>query len=96
MVKEKYSKIIFVTFLVFLCSLAQFVTEGGAEETVSITTDDGKGIIDVIIYTLAGQSVMQGMPVNGMMDVSNLQPGMYIVEVTVKNTRIRQKLLVQR
>jgi dienelactone hydrolase len=42
MVKEKYSKIIFVTFLILLCSLAQFLTEGGAEETVSISTDDGK------------------------------------------------------
>ena len=32
----------------------------------------------------------------GAINISNLQPGMYIVEVTVKNTRIRQKLLVQR
>ncbi len=33
---------------------------------------------------------------NGTVDISVLQPGMYIVEVTIENTRIRQKLLVQR
>jgi dienelactone hydrolase len=42
MVKVKYSKTIFFTFLLLICSLARFVTQGGAEETVSITTDDGK------------------------------------------------------
>ena len=42
MVKVKYSKTIFFTFLLLICSLARFVTQGGAEETVSIATDDGK------------------------------------------------------
>ena len=42
MVKVKYSKTIFFTFLILICSFARFVTQGGAEETVSITTDDGK------------------------------------------------------
>jgi len=42
MVKEKYSKIPIFLFLILLCSLARFVTEGGAEEIVSITTDDGE------------------------------------------------------
>lgn len=42
MLKEKYSRIIFFSFLILLCSLAQCVTEAVAEETVSITTDDGK------------------------------------------------------
>ena len=42
MLKGKYSKLIFFLFLILLCSFAQFVAEGVAEETVFITTDDGK------------------------------------------------------
>jgi dienelactone hydrolase len=42
MVKRKYYKIIFFSFLLLYCSLAQFVIEGVAEETVLITTDDGQ------------------------------------------------------
>lgn len=42
MVKGKYYKIIFFSFLILYCSLAQFVIEGVAEETVLITTDDGQ------------------------------------------------------
>jgi len=41
MVKGKNYKIIFFSFLIFLCSVAQFVVEGAAEETVLITTGDG-------------------------------------------------------
>ena len=44
MLKEKYPRIIFFSFLILLCSLAQFVTEAVAEETVVITTDDGKAL----------------------------------------------------
>ncbi len=33
--------------------------------------------------------------VNGIIDISALQPGMYIVEVSIENIRIRRKLLVE-
>jgi len=42
MVRGKYYKIIFFSFLILYSSFAQFVTEGVAEETVLITTDDGQ------------------------------------------------------
>lgn len=57
---------------------------------------DGFEIDDVNIYTLTGQHVLQANPANEAIDISALQPGMYTVEVTVENTRLRQKLLVQR
>jgi dienelactone hydrolase len=42
MLKEKYSKILFFSLLILLCPPAQFLSEAVTEETVSITTDDGK------------------------------------------------------
>jgi len=51
-------------------------------------------IDEVSIYTLTGQQVLQERPVDGAIDISGLQTGMYIVEVVVENTRLRQKLLV--
>ena len=56
----------------------------------------GHTIDEVSIYTLTGQQVMRVRPADGTIDISRLQPGMYIVEAMVENTRIRKKLLVQR
>ncbi len=56
----------------------------------------GHTIDDVSIYTLTGQKVLQQRPVNGPVYISDLQPCMYIVEVTIENIKLRQKLLVQR
>jgi len=66
-----------------------------ATQELNITAE-GHTIEEVNIYTLTGQQVHQESPVNGTIDISTLQPGMYIVEVMIENTRIRQKLLVQR
>jgi hypothetical protein len=52
-------------------------------------------IDEVIIYTLAGQKVIAIRPKSESIDISTLQPGMYIVEVTVEGKKLRQKLLVQ-
>ncbi len=59
-------------------------------------TADGYLIDQITIYTFTGQRVLQERPTNGTIDISHLQPGMYIVEVTVEKTKFRQKLLVQR
>jgi len=56
---------------------------------------EGYSIDAVIIYTLTGQQVLHEKQVSGTIDISHLTPGMYIVEVTVENTRLRQKLLVK-
>jgi len=66
-----------------------------ANQELNISVE-GYNIDEVIIYTLTGQQVMHKRPVNGTIDISALQPGMYIVEVTVGGLKVRQKLLVQR
>ena len=57
---------------------------------------DSHTIDEVKIYTLTGQQILQERPAGGTIDISHLQPGMYIVEVTIENRKLRQKLLVQR
>lgn len=66
-----------------------------ATNKVNISTGDGREIDEVSIYTLTGQQVLKARPVNGKVDISHLQPGMYIVEVVVENIRLRQKLLIE-
>ena len=66
-----------------------------AKQELKIFTDDGRDIEEVSIYTLTGQRLMKDRPANGIIDISCLQSGMYIVEVTIDSTRIRRKLLVQ-
>ena len=59
-------------------------------------TVEGLALDEVAIYTVTGQRVLQKKPANGSVDISHLQAGMYIVEVSVENRKVRQKLLVQR
>ena len=66
-----------------------------AHQSINISLQ-GFVINELNIYTLTGQRVLQERPVHGSIDISNLQAGMYIVEVVVENSCIRQKLLVQR
>ena len=73
--------------------LTIFPNPANQELNISI---DNHIIGEVKIYTLTGQQMMQDKPSNGTIDISHLQPGMYIVDVTIENTRIMQKLLVQR
>jgi len=63
---------------------------------VNISTHNQKDIEELCIYNPTGQQVLQERPAYGTIDISDLKPGMYIVEVTVENGKIRQKLLVQR
>ena len=57
---------------------------------------DGNNIDELTIYTTTGKQVLRERLVKGTIDISALQAGMYIVEVTIENTRLWQKLLVQR
>ena len=49
-------------------------------------------------YAYVGTNTSCGFAPAGVstIDISHLQPGMYIVEVVFENMKIRQKLLVQR
>jgi len=53
-------------------------------------------INEVTIYSLTGQQRQHAMPVEGTIDISHLIPGIYIVDVLIEDTHIRQKLVVQR
>jgi len=66
------------------------------KDILSISCKNGATIEEVVLYNQTGQKVFEGEFTNNPIDVSDLQPGMYIVEVMIENTRIRQKLLVQR
>jgi hypothetical protein len=65
-----------------------------ANQVLNISAE-GVAIYEVVIYTLTGQKVSAIRPKSETIDISTLQTGMYIVEVMVEGTKIRQKLLVQ-
>ena len=52
-------------------------------------------IEEVIIYNQTGQKVFQEKGVNNIIETSNLQPGLYVVEVVSEHKRIREKLMVE-
>jgi hypothetical protein len=56
---------------------------------------DGIMMKEVVIYTMAGQEILQTRPLNETIDISLLKPGMYIVEVMVEGIKVRQKVVVQ-
>jgi hypothetical protein len=51
----------------------------------NISTDDGREIEEVSIYTLTGKRILKVRPANATIDISSLQVGMYIVEVIIEN-----------
>ncbi|MEE4256522.1 MAG: PKD domain-containing protein [Bacteroidales bacterium] len=57
-------------------------------------TVDGYTIDEVIIYTLTGQESLRMRSDGKSIDVSSLQPGVYIVEVIADELRVRRKLVV--
>jgi len=67
-----------------------------ARGDVNISIPSRGDIEKVCIYSLAGQKLMQERPVNGKIDIAQLPSGMYILEVIINHTGVRQKLLIQR
>jgi len=57
-------------------------------------TVDGYTIDEVIIYTFTGQESLRMRSEGKSIDVSSLQPGVYIVEVMVEAKKVRRKLVV--
>ena len=65
-----------------------------ANRQLTISSKDGKTIEEIIIYNLTGQKAQQEKPVNNIIDISKLQPGMYIIEVLSGQRKIREKLMI--
>lgn len=57
---------------------------------------EGFNIKEVVIYSLTGRRTGMLRPENNTIDISFLEPGLYIVEVMLDGRKVRQKLLVQR
>jgi predicted outer membrane repeat protein len=66
-----------------------------ANQSVTITSKNGILIENVTIYTQTGQKVYRGIPENNTLDISKLQPGMYVIEVATKVGNARKKVIVQ-
>ncbi len=65
-----------------------------ANNILNVTNKDGNGIEEITLYNLSSQKVFQGKPENGVLDISKLPSGMYIVEVLVGEKKFRQKVIV--
>ena len=66
-----------------------------AGKTVTISGNNATAIQEIFIYNLTGQKVQQGKPVNNTLDISKLQPGMYIIELITNQGKVREKLVVE-
>ena len=65
-----------------------------AQKAINIISED-QLIQEVIIFSMNGKQVLRQKPVTGFIDISYLRSGVYVVEVILKNDRIRKKLIVQ-
>jgi len=66
-----------------------------ADKSVTISSNNGLTIESVMIYSQTGQKVLEGKPVSQILDISKLQPGMYIVELCSGQRKARKKLVVE-
>lgn len=64
-----------------------------AQSEIMISGINGS-IEEVNIYNRLGQSVIHQRGTGNKLNVSNLVPGMYVLEVLIENIRIREKLVI--
>ncbi len=66
-----------------------------AKTFVNVVNGDGCPVEDIIIYNLQGQEMLRQNARNGRMDVSDLKPGCYFMELRAKKNIMTRKLLIQ-
>ena len=66
-----------------------------ANQLVAFTNKSETTISEVTIYNQTGQKVYGGIPENNTLNISKLQPGMYVVELATKEGNVRKKLIIQ-
>ena len=66
-----------------------------AKNTITVLVNRESQIEEITIYNQLGQKVLVGRLENNNMDISKLQQGMYIMEVAIKNWKIRKILMVK-
>ena len=67
-----------------------------ASTQFSISTDNHTPINEITIYNQLGQKVINSTQISNSIDVSILNEGVYIVELTTDDDRIREKLMIRR
>ena len=66
-----------------------------AETTLSISSENGLTIDEVSIYNQIGQKVFFENHNTNELDISTLQPGVYVIMLNTNNLDIRRKLIVK-
>jgi hypothetical protein len=66
-----------------------------ASSFISINVTGGQAIEEAIIYNHLGQKALEAVPVNNMVDVSTLRPGIYFLEVITCKSRAGTKLVIE-
>ena len=66
-----------------------------ANKQLTISSKNGTAIEEVIIFNQTGQIVLLEKPANNIIDISQLQPGMYIIEVVAGQRVVRGKLVIE-
>jgi N-acetylneuraminic acid mutarotase len=66
-----------------------------ADQMVTISVKNGTIIKEVTIYNQVGQNVYRGLPNDNTLDVSQIQPGVYLIEVITDQSEIREKLIIE-
>jgi hypothetical protein len=62
---------------------------------VTISIKNGAVIKEVSIYNQVGQSVYRRIPEDNTLDVSKLQPGVYLIEVITNQSKNKEKLIIK-
>lgn len=66
-----------------------------ATNEIFISTNKGTFINNVNIYNQLGQTVLLQNRVNNSIDVSMLQPGVYVIELVVNKNILRERLIIK-
>jgi hypothetical protein len=66
-----------------------------ATHYITININGGLSIEEAIIYNHLGQKALVAVPVNNMLDVSTLKPGIYFLEVITSESRAGTKLVIE-
>ena len=66
-----------------------------ATDFIAINTKEQQPVEEIIIYNHLGQKVLKAKPVNNTMDVSELKPGIYFIELASQEWKGRNKFIKQ-
>lgn len=66
-----------------------------ADQMVTISVKNGTIINEVTIYNQVGQNVYRGLPDENTLDVSKLQPGVYLIKVITNQSELKEKLIIE-